>query len=68
MDFFAVFFGVLPFGLGFAGAGLGLATGLGLKGCLAGFLRLTMRFLLVEGPSIFYIPKVSQKLPISLRV
>ena len=68
MGFFDAFFGALPFGLGFAGAGLDLATGLGLNGCLVGFLHLIMRLHFVDGASIFSIPKASQKLPISLRI
>jgi len=68
MDFLDCFFGDFPFGLGFAGGGLGLATALGLKGCRMGFFRLIIRFLFVDGASIFSIPKASQKFSISFRV
>jgi len=68
MSFFDAFFGALPFGLGFAVAGLDLATGLGLKGCLMGFLLLIIRLRFVDGASIFFYPEASQKLPISFRV
>jgi len=68
MGFLGCFFGALPFGLGFVGGGLGLPTALGLKGCHVGFFLLIMRFLFVDGASIFSILNASQKLPISLRV
>jgi len=68
MGFLDRFFGVLPFDLGFAGRGLGLATALGLKGGLVGFFLLMMRFLFVNGASILSILNASQKLPISFRV
>jgi len=69
MGVFAVFCGSLPFdlGLGFAGDCFGVALGHGLKGLLGGpFLMIRLR--VVDGASIFSIPKASQKLPISVRV
>jgi len=66
MGFFC-FFGAFPFGLGFAGGGLGFAIGRGRNGHLTGPFLLIIFFLLVDSASIFSMPKASQKLPISLR-
>jgi len=70
MGFLAAFFGPLPLGLGlgFAGVGVGVVLGRGLKGLLRGPFLLMICFLNVDGALIFFIPKASQKLPISLRV
>ena len=70
MGFFAVFFGPLSFGLGlgFAGVWVGVALGRRLNGLLGGPFLLMIRFRVVDGASIFSIPKASQKLPISVRV
>jgi len=57
MDFFNAFFGALPFGLGFAVVGLDLATGLGLKGCLVGFLLLIIRLRFVDVALFFFYPE-----------
>ena len=69
MGFFVVFIGPLPFGLGlgFAGGCVVVALGRGLNGLLSGPF-LMIRFRVVDGASIFSIPKASQKLSISVRV
>jgi len=53
--------------LGFVGVGFEVGLGLGLKGRLGGPFRLIIRFLFVDGASIFSMPKASQKLPISFQ-
>jgi len=70
MGFFAGFLGPLPLGLdlGFTGVCVGVALGRGRNSLLVGPFFLIIRFRVVDGASIFSIPKASQKLPISLRV
>ena len=61
MGVLAVFLGPLPFGLGlgFAGVCVGVALGRDLNGLLGGPFFLMIRFRVVDGASIFSIPKAS---------
>ena len=65
MGFWVAFFGALRFGVGFVSIGLEVGLGRGLNGLLGGPFFLIIRFLFVDGASIFSMPKASQKFPIS---
>ena len=60
MGFWVAFFGALRFGVGFVGIGLEVGLGRGLKGLLGGPFFLIIRFLFVDGASIFSMPKASR--------
>ena len=57
MGFLVAFGGALHFGLGFVGIGLEVGLGRCLKGHLGAPFFLIIRFLFVDGASIFSIPK-----------